>query len=69
MVGIILGGNMKSLYQIYNAELEKVALANYYERRENEKAGVIKFYWNDTKNEALEGWLNRTVKAIKILGI
>ena len=60
---------MKKLIDIYRSELEKVAVANYYERRENEKAGKSKYYWNDSRNEVLEAWLNRTVISIRILGI
>lgn len=60
---------MRKLIYIYQSELEKVSIANYFERRENEKAGKSKYLWNDPKNEVLEAWLNRTVISIKILGI
>ena len=56
---------MKSLYQIYIAELEKVAIANYHEQRENEKIGLPKAQWNHDLNLQNEEWLNRHVKLIK----
>ncbi len=50
---------------IYQAELEKVALANYVERRENQIKGVRWWNWIDYKNESLENGLNDMVRTAR----
>jgi hypothetical protein len=52
---------MKPLYTLYQRELDKVSIANYYEQRENEKAGLPKHRWNYDLNKHHEEWLNRFV--------
>lgn len=51
---------MANIKDQYQSKLERVAIANYAEVRENELAGK-RFTWADPRNESIETGLNQSI--------